>query len=151
MRKFSIYCCLAFTIAACKKESTSTTPINERVDSVSAQMPVSMAMLTSKLNGKFSDGSGPSGTVSGTAMIYLVADKYQLSLENFMTANGPDLKVYLSKEIQPVNFVNLGSLKATSGNQLYSVPVEVKISDYKYALIYCQQYGHLFGAAELKP
>jgi len=72
-------------------------------------------------------------------------------LENFSSSNGPDLKVYLSKEKQPVNFVNLGSLKSTSGNQLYAIPSSVNVMDYNFALIHCQQYNHLFGFAQLKP
>ncbi|WP_207632568.1 DM13 domain-containing protein [Foetidibacter luteolus] len=124
--------------AACKKESTPATPLDENADTT--------AIL--KDSGSFVNG--PYGVVSGTAKIYKSAGKYQLSLENFTSTNGPDLKVYLSKEIQPVNFVNLGSLKSTSGNQLYNIPAGVAVADYKYALIHCQQYNHLFGYAERK-
>jgi hypothetical protein len=70
---------------------------------------------------------------------------------SFSSSNGPDLKVYLSKEIQPINFVNLGSLKSTNGSQLYNIPTGIDFAQYKYALIHCQQYNHLFGSAELKP
>ena len=94
--------------------------------------------------------NGPYGAVSGESKIYQTGTTYQLALANFLSSNGPDLKVYLSKEVQPVNFVNLGSLKAVSGNQLYDIPSGVNTSEYKYALIYCQQYSHLFGTAELK-
>ena len=41
--------------------------------------------------------SGPYGTVSGVAKIYLKQGQYTLALENFSSSNGPDLKVYLSK------------------------------------------------------
>lgn len=124
---------------ACKKETTSTTPVNET--------PVVPALATD--SGSFSNG--PYGRVSGMAKIYKTGNNYELALENFSTSNGPDLKVYLSKEQQPVNFVNLGSLKSTAGNHLYAIPAPVNVNDYKYALIHCQQYNHLFGFADLKP
>jgi Electron transfer DM13 len=126
-------------VAACKKETTSTAPVNET--------PSVTALAID--SGSFSNG--PYGSVSGMAKIYKTGNKYELALENFSSSNGPDLKVYLSKEKQPVNFVNLGSLKSTAGNQLYAIPATVNVSDYKYALIHCQQYNHLFGFADLNP
>jgi len=126
-------------LAACKKETTSTDPVNET--------PTATAIGID--SGSFSNG--PYGSVSGKAKIYKTGTKYELALENFSSSNGPDLKVYLSKEKQPVNFVNLGSLKSTAGNQLYAIPAAVNVNDYKYALIHCQQYNHLFGYADLRP
>lgn len=130
---------LTLAVAGCKKETTSTIPLNEQPDS---------SIVVTPKNGNFSNG--PYGSVSGEAKIYRTGTKYQLALVNFTSSNGPDLKVYLSKEIQPNNFINLGSLRATSGNQLYDIPEGANYTDYKYALIYCQQYNHLFGSAELK-
>ena len=92
---------------ACKKETTSTTPINETPEVTAIAID----------SGFFSNG--PYGSVTGRARIYKTGGNYELALENFSSSNGPDLKVYLSKEKQPVNFVNLGSLKSTAGNQLY--------------------------------
>ena len=126
-------------LIACKKETTSTIAVNET--------PSVTAMGID--SGYFSNG--PYGTVTGTAKIYKTGTKYDLALENFSSSNGPDLKVYLSKEKQPVNFVNLGSLKSTAGNQLYAIPTSVNVINYKYALIHCQQYNHLFGFAQLRP
>ncbi|MGK2862534.1 MAG: DM13 domain-containing protein, partial [Chitinophagaceae bacterium] len=126
-------------IIGCKKETTSTTPVNE--------MPTPTAIAID--SGSFSNG--PHGSVSGKAKIYKTGSKFELALENFSSSNGPDLKVYLSKEKQPVNFVNLGSLKSTAGHQLYAIPAVVNVQDFKYALIHCQQFNHLFGFAELRP
>ncbi len=135
-----IFSAVIILLSACKKETTSTVPLNEVPD---------LTMAMAKDSGQFMNG--PYGTVMGIAKIYKTADKYELALERFSTSNGPDLKVYLSKETDPVNFVNLGSLKSTSGNQLYGIPASVIITDYKYALIHCQQYNHLFGFAQLRP
>ncbi len=122
-------------MASCKKESTPTAVLNERVDMMMSKPETDSSGFI----------NGPYGSVSGTARIYITNGKYQLALENFSSSNGPDLKVYISKEQRPVNFVNLGSLKSTKGNQLYDIPDNVKVQDYAYALIYCQQYSHLFG------
>ena len=130
---------LLLALAGCKKETTSTIPLNEQPDST---------IVVTLKKGDFMNG--PYGSVSGEAKIYHTGTKYQLGLVNFSGSNGPDLKVYLSKEVQPINFINLGSLKATSGNQLYDIPEGANYTDYKYALIHCQQYNHLFGSAELK-
>ena len=141
MKQFIIFTgfALMFFFLSCTKESTPTAPLN--------QSPNAGAVAVD--SGTFSNG--PYGSVSGKAKIYQSGNKYELALENFSSSNGPDLKVYLSKEKQPVNFVNLGSLKSTSGNQLYSIPSSVNIKDYRYALIHCQQFNHLFGFAELRP
>jgi Electron transfer DM13 len=130
---------LILALAGCKKETTSTIPLNEQPDS---------SIVVTLKKGNFING--PYGSVSGEAKVYHTGTKYQLALVDFTSNNGPDLKVYLSKEVQPINFINLGSLRAISGNQLYDIPAGAIITDYKYALIHCQQYNHLFGSAELK-
>lgn len=90
------------------------------------------------------------GTVSGQARIYLKNGKYILALENFVTSNGPDLKVYLSKDKGPIEFIKLSDLKSTNGNQLYDIPAMPDFIEYKYALIHCERYNHLFGSALLQ-
>jgi hypothetical protein len=98
--------------------------------------------------GTFSNG--PHGAVSGKAEILKQDGKYVLALKMFATSSGPDLHVYLSKEIQPVNFIDLGKLRQNSGDQLYGINNMPDFGQYKYALIHCQQYNHLFGSSELK-
>jgi hypothetical protein len=127
---------LLFFLSSCKK--TSTMMLDEKVDTAAAV----------KMQGTFM-GVG-SEKVSGLARIYLQEGKYILALENFSTTNGPDLKVYLSQKAEPSNFINLGDLKSTNGNQVYTVLEAVDFTKYKYALIHCQRFNHLYGRAELK-
>ncbi|MBC7828331.1 MAG: DM13 domain-containing protein [Chitinophagaceae bacterium] len=127
--------CLFFN--SCTKK-TSTAMVNEMVDTTTAVL---------KYQGNFQ--KGPYGTVSGSVMIYQTNGKWQLKLTNFSTTNGPDLKVYLSKEVQPLSFIKLGDLKSTTGNQVYDINGSPDFMQYKYALIHCEQYNHLFGSAEL--
>ncbi|THU34904.1 hypothetical protein FAM09_23205 [Niastella caeni] len=135
----SIAAMMLFLIAACTKQNGSpTAPVNEMPDTTAVQTHT----------GSFV--KGPYGTVSGMVAIFKENGKYSLALQNIMISNGPDLHVYLSKEIQPVNFIDLGKIKSIMGNQLYDISGMPDFAQYKYALIHCQQYDHLFGSAELK-
>ena len=123
--------------SSCKKASTET--INQSL--------VTDTTAVLKFEGTFI--SGPYGTVSGLARVYLKEGSYTVALENFNSSNGPDLKVYISKEQMPVNFIKLSNLSSTNGNQLYNVPGTPDFTEYKYVLIHCEQYNHLFGSALL--
>lgn len=100
--------------------------------------------LVLKYQGLFAPTSGING--SGTVKIYLEKNQYKLLLENYSISSGPDLKVYLSKSDTPTDFVNLGNLNSTT---VYSIPQSVDLKVYKFVLIHCQQYNHLFAVAEL--
>lgn len=97
-----------------------------------------------KYQGVFAPTSGING--SGTVKIYLENSHYKLVLENYSISSGPDLKVYLSKSDSPTDFVNLGNLNTST---IYSIPQSVDLKEYKFVLIHCQQYNHLFAVAEL--
>ena len=128
---------LVFT--GCVKQDTPTNPIDEKVDTaVSMQARLGMFI------------NGPYGSVSGNAKIYTMDNMHTLALENVTISNGPDLHVYISKELLPVNYIDLGRLQSISGNQLYTIPGNPDFTQYKYALIHCQRYNHLFGSAELR-
>ncbi len=130
-----------FMFAGCtKRNAASTATLNETVS-----QDTSVSVIT---RGTFANG--PYGNVSGNAVVYLQSGKYILALENIMISNGPDLHVYLSKEATPAEFIDLGKLTSTAGNQLYLITGNIDFTVYKYALIHCQQYNHLFGTATLK-
>jgi hypothetical protein len=139
MYKFVLILFITIAALGCVKENTPTTVVNN---------PVDTSMAVSNFNGKFI--SGPYGVVSGSAKIYLQNNQQILALENFNSSNGPDLHVYISKEEQPVNYIDLGRLQSVTGNQQYSLTSTINFSEYKYALIHCQRYNHLFGSAQLK-
>jgi hypothetical protein len=87
---------------------------------------------------------------SGTVRVINTETGAVIRYENFKTLNGPDLFVYLAKDLNAKEFVNLGELKATEGNVNYDVPTSVDVSDYKYIMVWCKQFGVLFNYAELK-
>jgi Electron transfer DM13 len=124
---------------SCKKDKASTAVLNETTDTTTA---------AKKLMGTFMNG--PYGTVMGGVQVYEENNTFTLQLQNVTISNGPDLHVYISKEEQPVNFIDLGKLKSTMGNQVYNIPGKPDFTQYKFALIHCQQYNHLFGSASLQ-
>lgn len=126
-------------LTACKKEKTSSTLVPMDTVDTTAQL---------KYRGIFMNG--PYGTTMGIAKIYSKANVYSLVLDSFAVNNGPDLHVYISKEVQPINFIDLGVLRATSGTQIYAINGMPDIMEFRYALIHCQQYNHLFGSANLE-
>jgi len=126
------------TLVSCVKENTPVVPLNDTVDGGATQQQM----------GNFING--PYGSVSGSAKVYQQGNEYVLSLQNVSISNGPDLHVYIAKEIFPVNFIDLGSLRSTMGNQVYAIPGSPDFTQYKYALIHCKKYDHLFGSAELQ-
>ena len=131
----------ALTVAAfcaCKKEQTSSVVAMDPVDTT-AQL---------KYRGVFA--SGPYGTTMGIVKIYAQNNVYSLVLDSFTVSSGPDLHVYLSKEVQPLNFIDLGVLRTRSGTQVYNINEMPDFTAFKYALIHCQQFDHLFGSANLQ-
>lgn len=137
-RLFIFLICLSSLIISCKKNNTPTIVLNEMTDTASVL----------KYSGDFT--SGPYGTVTGKAEIYKKATTIEVKLAGFNSSNGPALHVFISNEAMPVNFIDLGALKSTTGNQVYSVLGMPDFMDYKYISIHCVAYNHLFGSALLQ-
>ena len=91
---------------------------------------------------------------SGQALLFRANDKYLIRFEDFQVTNGPDLYVYLTKNPQPTDkislgeYINLGRLKGTVGNQNYEL---ANLPDgYDTVVIWCQRFSALFSYAILK-
>ncbi|MGZ5247467.1 MAG: DM13 domain-containing protein [Flavitalea sp.] len=133
-----IFILFVFLVFSCSKDELTTETITD---------PVSM---DAKIIASGNFVNGPYGSVMGIGNIAETNGAYSILLDNFTTNNGPDLYVYLSKEIMPVNFLEIAKLKSTNGRQVYPVKFKPDIEGYKYLLIHCKQFNHLFGYAELK-
>jgi hypothetical protein len=103
MKKNISLLAIIFTVVftACKKNNTPSVILNEMADSTAIPQHI----------GTFNNG--PYGNVSGEAKIILTGTRYDLKLMNFSSSNGPDLHVYLSKEMNPITYIDLGPLRAT--------------------------------------
>jgi len=91
---------------------------------------------------------------SGEALLLAMDEKQFIRFENFRVTNGPDLYVYLTKNPQPSNlaslgeFISLGQLKGTVGNQNYEL---TNLPDgYNTVVIWCRQFSALFSFAVLR-
>jgi hypothetical protein len=93
---------------------------------------------------------GTSGhPASGTVRVVDTGTEKFLRYENFKTINGPDIFVYLAKDIDANEYIDLGKVKATEGNINYSIPNNVDPQEYPYALVWCRAFGVLFNSAKL--
>jgi hypothetical protein len=133
---------IAFVIIA------SCTPQNT-TPSVPVTKPIALDTTKAQLlkKGMFIGLDGPT---SGAASIYDQAGSTYVLLDPFESHTGPDLKVYISKDVNAKDYIRLGNLQATSGRQVYSVPSGTTIADFNYVHIWCQQYSVDFARAEVK-
>lgn len=139
MKKQFLVVLVLFLLGCTDETLAPTTPLDDMTD------PDAMLIRS----GTFMNG--PYGTVMGSAQIFENSDgTFQVKLDGFNTTNGPDLYVYLSKEIMPVNFISVGKLKSTTGNQVYDITGTPDFDEYPYVNIHCQEFNHLFGYALTK-
>jgi hypothetical protein len=133
--RYTILFFVGMAFFACKKASTET--VNDVFDVNTA---------TRLYSGTLQSNAHP---VSGTAGIYRAGTQLKLYLQNFSTDNGPDVRIYLAKDISANNFIDLGLIKSTNGNQLYDFSDPGDLVNYKYVLVWCKQFSVLFGHAPL--
>ena len=88
-------------------------------------------------------------SASGTARIVKSGGKNYLRYENFKTINGPDIYVYLAKDLEAKEYVSLGKVRATEGNINYEIPSGINPEEYPYAMTWCKTFSVLFNYAKL--
>lgn len=86
--------------------------------------------------------------VEGIAAVVKDNGTRYLTLENFISTNGPDLKVYLATDRSAADFVSLGVLKGNISDQYYEIPASFDIVAYSPVLIWCERFSVLFGSAQ---
>jgi hypothetical protein len=134
---FAIMICIS-----CNEDenNTPTAPVDDPFDPMGMQVTLlKQGTLT-----------GVGHTVSGTVKVYDDSGKKVVVLDPFSSQNGPDLKVYLSTDENATQYINLAALKSTTGKQSYDVTGMPDLDQYKFVLIWCQEFSVLFGKAELQ-
>lgn len=130
----------------------STTPSPDGT-SPSVSPPAGDVVLST---GKFVDAEH--GT-SGTAKILQLADGRRfLRIEGLASSDGPDLHLWLSDarsggdwgSYDDGEYVALGDLKATHGNQNYPIPKGADISGMRSVVIWCDRFNVAFGTAPIR-
>lgn len=138
MKTFLFSALIALSFAACSKKGSSDMALTETVNPNAAVV----------VKGTFSGANNY--TVSGTVEVVNDNNQKRLVFKNFSSSNGPDLRVYLATTTGATTFISLGNLKSTNGQQVYDISGMPDFSQYKFAVIWCQRFSVLFGAAELK-
>lgn len=94
----------------------------------------------------------------GTATLYQMDDgRRVLRFEDFASARGGEVYVYLSRDPQPlvalevgIDYLNLGRLKGNRGSQNYLLPIGQDGSGYQSAVIFCRQFNMVITSARLR-
>lgn len=94
---------------------------------------------------------------SGDAYIQKKADQYYAVFDqNFKTPNGPDIRVYLTKNSAPTQRddikagIELGVLKSVDGKQTYVIPIGTKIEDFHSISLHCKAFNVPWSYAVIK-
>ncbi|HSK16402.1 MAG TPA: DM13 domain-containing protein [Gaiellaceae bacterium] len=87
----------------------------------------------------------------GTATVVELADgRRLLTLTDFATDPGPDLRVYLAPAPGNVSgAVDLGALKGNRGNQQYAIPAGLDLAALPTVIVWCRAFSVEFGSARL--
>lgn len=128
---------LSIAVVACKKSA---------LDYVNEDIPAPGGVMLTK--GNFMRSSHPT---SGTARIVKdSSNRTFLIFENFSTDNGPDLRVWLSKNTSAAEYKEVGRLTAVSGNFSYELAANIDPTVYNHVLVWCEDFSVLFGYAILQ-
>ena len=95
---------------------------------------------------------------AGKATIYQWADaRRTLQLTDFTAARGGDMRLYLSRDPQPLDklqigadYLDLGRLKGNIGDQSYLLPDGHDLTVYRSAVVYCRQFEAVITVATLR-
>jgi len=131
--------------------SASASPI-----SVTSEVSISSVAVQTPIAG--GDFVKKKKRIKGAWQIEARADgNYIVFDDAFKTANGPDLKVFLSptsiSDVTGKTAVNgsvlVGVLKSNKGGQEYRIPAGVNLDDFESVLIHCEEFAVLWGGADL--
>ncbi len=129
--------------------SATTTEAEKEASAAPSSIPRDKVLAT----GSFEDAEH---TTSGVVRLIELADGRRfVRLEGLASSDGPDLHVWLSDRVSggewgsydDGRYVELGSLKATNGDQNYAVPADVDLSGMQSVVIWCDRFNVAFGTA----
>jgi hypothetical protein len=137
--------------------------VNQRVnESLSATAPTESGAMATPATSALFQGRFHSVAheTKGTATVHRLADgKRVLRLTDFVTSNGPDVRVYLvaasdasdNEAVKKAGFVELGKLKGNEGDQNYDIPSGLDLNRYRAVTIWCRRFSVNFATAPLTP
>lgn len=113
------------------------------------------ALLLGK--GTFRDGD-PGHRAAGSLAIWRdESNQVTVEIRQLQIADGPDLYVYFVANPDPLfpedvkeKFLSLGRLKEPAGNQTYSVPEGINMSDWGCIAVWCEAYTKIFAVGTIE-
>jgi hypothetical protein len=138
MRRFILPIAATYIMACSPQDPLPEVPVADEFDTVTATLVVQGSI------------EGIGHIASGIASVYERDGKYTVVLDPFSSQNGPDLKVYLSKDANASEYLRLGDLKSTMGRQSYGIPGPINITDYPFLHVWCEKYTVVFARAEIR-
>ncbi len=129
----------ALVLLSCQPQDVvPVQPVDDNFDTSKAKL-LKQGMLT-----------GVGHTASGTASVYDNGGEKVVVLDPYSSQNGPDLKVYLSKDDKASDYIKLGNLKSTMGKQVYAIPTGADVTQFGFVHVWCEKYTVVFAIAEIK-
>ncbi|MCS6835820.1 MAG: DM13 domain-containing protein [Anaerolineae bacterium] len=119
------------------------------------QLPPGSSILR---RGTFLNNREPYRGAEGGVLIYQLPDtSTYLRLEDFRTTRAPDLRIVLTRNPDPydpqgvrVDYIDLGPLVYSSGNQNYAIPRGVDFSQYPTLALYSPSLNFVISSATLR-
>jgi hypothetical protein len=131
-----------------QKQSSFDQAMNAAKDKVMNKSEVPPARARVIAQGAFTPHSHD---VKGRALLLQHGHLTTLRFEDFETVNGPDLRIYLSRDLNNRDYIDLGQMKATKGNVNYALPDDIDFARYNTVLVWCEDFSVLFSYAKLAP
>lgn len=103
------------------------------------------------VRGPFPINGTQSHPATGSVRVIKTSATTTIRFEAYNGTNGPDLFVYLAKDLDANEFVNLGRARGNVGNINYVVPADIDISEYRYVMTWCRAFRELFDYADITP
>lgn len=129
--------------------------INRVVDEALPASPGAAAQGAAIARGTFT-GADAFHQGEGTAAVHRIGEDLVLRFDEFKVTNGPDLRVLLAKHPTPKTsadvqggYLEIAKLKGNVGSQNYTLPADVKLSEYRTVVIYCKPFHAVFATAPL--
>jgi Electron transfer DM13 len=140
------------TLAIASQIATLTACAGAKSSTLMSSTAKSSKSLASASAGNFVDAEHP--TAGQARIIQAGAERYLVFDKSFQTSAGPDLFVILHRTAVPKtyakkDYVLLGKLKSTTGEQRYEIPSGVDLNAYQSVVIWCRQFSATFGYAKL--
>jgi Electron transfer DM13 len=132
-------------------ESASPSPATDVPNTAPPSIPTAQPARPIERSGSFIGADDFHFARGGARLVEVAPGEFTVRLEEFAVRNGPDLFVYLSPSGKGYTkqAIELGRLKADRGNQNYRVPAGTDVTSAMSVVIWCRQFGVLFGTATL--